>query len=81
MINTVLIERLRELREDSDLTQKQIVAILNCTQVSYSHYEAGRRDVPSVYLITLANHYGVSVDYLLGLTDTKERYPAPGEEK
>lgn len=68
-------ERLRALREDHDYTQKQIAAILNCSQVSYSHYEIGRRDVPLEHLIKLADFYDVSADYILGITDSKERYP------
>ena len=62
--------RLRNLREDKDLLQKDIAAILNCSQVAYSRYELGLRDIPTDVLITLASFYNVSVDYILGLTDT-----------
>lgn len=74
-MNVITGERLRALREDSDLTQREIAAMLNCSQVSYSHYEIGRRDIPIDYLVILADFYNVSVDYILGLTDSKQRYP------
>lgn len=59
--------RLRELREDNDLTQKQIAYILHCAQATYSKYENGQHNVPVDILIALANFYGVTTDYLLGL--------------
>lgn len=65
--------RLRDLREDRDLLQKDIAARLNCTQVCYSLYENGKRDIPTEVLIKLSDFYGVSVDYLLGLTDNPHR--------
>lgn len=68
-------ERLRALREDKDLTQREIAAFLNCSQVSYSHYEIGRREIPIDTLAKLAEYYDVSVDYILGITDKKQRYP------
>ena len=74
-MNVITGERLRALREDSDLTQREIAAMLNCSQVSYSHYELGRRDIPLDYLVILADFYNVSVDYILGITDSKQRYP------
>ena len=61
--------RLKDLREDNDKTQKQVAEILFITQQQYSLYEKGYREIPSSALITLANFYGVSVDYILGLTD------------
>ena len=67
--------RLRDLREDSDLKQKDLAAYLKCSQVSYSHYELGKRDIPTDVLIQLALYYHVSVDYLLGLTDERRPYP------
>ncbi|KSV59510.1 helix-turn-helix domain-containing protein [Acetivibrio ethanolgignens] len=70
-----MYERIRNLREDYDLKQKDLAEYLNCTQVSYSYYEIGKRDIPSSVLIQLAKYYGCSVDYLLGLTDTKIPYP------
>ncbi len=65
--------RIRNLREDSDTTQAQMAKILNCSQQVYSNYELGQRDIPTDILIKLSEHYNVSTDYLLGLTDKKER--------
>lgn len=70
-----MYQRIRDLREDRDLSQKELAAYLNCSQVSYSYYELGKRTIPPEVLIALAGYYGVSVDYLLGLTDKKEPYP------
>ena len=67
--------RLRALREDNDLTQREIAAVLNCSQVSYSHYEIGRRDIPTDVLIKLADFYETSTDYILGRTNEKAPYP------
>lgn len=63
------LNRIRDLREDHDLTQKQIAQKLNCSQQVYSNYELGQRDIPTDILISLAKFYGVSVDYLLEITD------------
>ena len=63
--------RIRDLREDSDLTQKQMADILHCSQQVYSNYELGQRDIPTEVLIRLSRYHGVSVDYILGLTDNK----------
>ena len=62
-------ERIRELREDRDITQKQLAQILHCSQQVYSNYELGQRDIPTDILIKLSKYYSVSVDYILGLTD------------
>ena len=70
-----MYERIRNIREDSDLKQGDLAKILNCTQACYSNYENGRRDVPSEVWMKLSNFYGVSVDYLLGLTNEKQPYP------
>ena len=70
-----MFERLRELREDHDLSQQDLASVLHCTQVCYSHYENGKRDIPTAVLCALADYYGVSVDYLLGRTNTKIPYP------
>ncbi len=67
-----MYKRIRDLREDSDLTQKQISEILNCSQQVYSNYELGQRDIPTGVLISLSLHYNVSIDYILGLTDNPE---------
>lgn len=70
-----MYRRIRDLREDRDLLQKDLAAYLQCTQVSYSHYELGKRDIPTDVLIRLASFYKTSVDYLLGITDVMEPYP------
>ncbi|MGN0519428.1 MAG: helix-turn-helix domain-containing protein [Candidatus Fimenecus sp.] len=69
----MVYKRLRDLREDKDLLQKDIAELLNCTQVCYSLYENGKRDIPTEVLIHLSDFYKVSVDYLLGLTDNPTR--------
>ncbi|MCM1106799.1 MAG: helix-turn-helix domain-containing protein [Blautia sp.] len=68
----MVFERIRNLREDNDLTQKEIAAYLNCSQVAYSYYELGRRDVPVSVIIQLAKFYHCSTDYILGLSDNKK---------
>ena len=64
-----MFKRIRDLREDNDLTQKKIASILNCSQQVYSNYELGQRDIPTDILIKLSRFYKVSTDYILGLTD------------
>ena len=71
-----MYRRIRELREDQDWTQSQIAAWLNCSQRVYSNYERGDIDIPTAILIKLAAIHRCSVDYLLGLTDEREPYPA-----
>ena len=68
-----MYRNIRELREDNDITQKTVAAYLNCSQQVYSNYELGQRDIPTDVLIKLSEFYHVSTDYLLGLTDKKER--------
>ena len=68
-------ERIRNLREDSALTQAEIGRQINVPQRTYAYYESGERMIPPQVLIALAKFYHVSVDYLLGLTDQKEPYP------
>ena len=68
-------ERIRDLREDKDLKQCDIAKLLNVSQVAYSYYELGKRQIPIDLLIRLANFYNTSVDYLLGLTDERKPYP------
>ena len=63
--------RLRDLREDHDMKQKDLAAYLNCSQQVYSNYELGQRDIPTAILIALADFYGTSTDYILGRTDEK----------
>ncbi len=66
-----MYRRIRDLREDSDLTQKQMAEILNCSQQVYSNYELGQRDIPTSILIALAKYHKTTTDYILGLTDKK----------
>ena len=63
--------RIRDLREDHDLTQKQLGEILSCSQRVYSNYECGDLDIPTEILIKLANYYDISVDYILNRTNKK----------
>jgi transcriptional regulator with XRE-family HTH domain len=65
--------RIRDLREDHDMKQKDVAAFLNCSQQVYSNYELGQRDIPTSILIDLAKLYNVSVDYILGLTNNPRR--------
>lgn len=67
--------RIRDLREDYDLTQKQVSAYLLCDQSLYSKYERMERDLPLEFAIKLAEFYHVSLDYLVGMTDEKNPYP------
>lgn len=69
------IQRLKEIREDRDLTQKEICKLLNISQVVYSRYETGIRLIPIDKLVKLAEYYKVSIDYILGLTDEMKPYP------
>ena len=69
--------RLRDLREDRDLKQKDLSAILQIHQTTYSDYELGRLNIPISVLHTLADYYQVSSDYLLGRTNVKTPYPKP----
>lgn len=66
--------RIRNIREDNDLTQQDMAEYLSCSQVAYSYYELGRRNIPLDLLIKIALFYDTSVDYLLGITDTIEPY-------
>ena len=62
-------KRIRDLREDRDKTQKEMAAILNCSQQVYSNYELGQRDIPTDILIKLSRYHNVSVDYILGISN------------
>ena len=64
-----MFERIRNLREDNDLTQKQVAKILNCSQQVYSNYELGQRDIPTDILIKLSKFYNVSADYILEISN------------
>ncbi len=69
-----MVLRVRDLREDRDLTQTQLADLLQVHQTTYSDYERGLLNIPIAALHTLADFYGVSVDYLLGRTDIKTPY-------
>ncbi len=64
-----MFQRIRDLREDHDMTQKQVSAYLNCSQQVYSNYELGQRDIPTDILIKLSRLYNVSVDYILNISN------------
>lgn len=64
--------KIKDLREDNDLTQKQVAKILMCDQSLYSKYERGEREIPLRLLVILAEHYNVSLDYLVGRTNKKD---------
>ncbi len=66
--------KIRELREDNNLTQKQIAKILNTTQQTYSRYESGEITIDIYSLIKLSDYYNTSIDYIVGLTNEKTPY-------
>ena len=68
-------QRIRDLREDQELNQTQFARILGMSQTGYSKYETGENDIPSEILLTMADYYETSVDYLLGRTNIKKPYP------
>lgn len=68
--------RLKEIREDLDITQTELADYLCIKQNTYSQYENGQRQIPLELLIKLARYYNTSTDYILGLTDEKTPYPA-----
>ncbi len=68
-----MYRRIRDLREDMDLTQTQMAKLLNMSQTGYSKYETGENDVPTTVLIKLSKIHNVSIDYILEQTDKKER--------
>ena len=70
-----MYSRIRDLREDSDMTQVQISKLLGMSQTGYSKYETGENDIPTGILIALAKIHNTSIDYLLGLTNVREAYP------
>lgn len=63
------VDRIRELREDNDLNQRDIAEVLGTTQQVYSRYEKGENEIPIRHIITLCKYYNVSADYILGLTN------------
>ena len=68
-----LYKKIRDLREDNDLTQKQVADILGTAREQYNKYELGKQEIPFHHAITLAKYYNVSLDYLAGLTDIPTR--------
>ena len=68
-------ERILNLREDADLTQKEFAAVLGIDQRVYSNYETGKREIPLRFIPVLARFYKTSADYILGMTDVKKAYP------
>ena len=76
----MILQRLKDLREDKDLLQKDIAKILKTSQQQYSRYETGT-EMPYEHLITLANLYNTSIDYILGITNVKEPYPRKRKDK
>ena len=69
------IMRLKDLREDSDITQKALADFLHIKQNTYSQYENGQRQVPVDVLVSLSKYYHTSIDYIVGLTNVKKPYP------
>ena len=70
-----MLERLKEIRDDKDLTQKEVAKVLKISQVQYSRYETGLRLIPVDKLVLLSNYYNTSVDYLIGITNERKPYP------
>ena len=69
-----MYRRIRDLRHDHDMTQRELAEILGMSQTGYSKYETGENDIPTEILIRLSKIYNVSIDYLLDQTDFKKRY-------
>ena len=67
-------QRIRDLREDKELTQQSLAALLKTTQQQYSKYETGAQEIPAHHIITLARFYRTSADYILGLTNDSRPY-------
>lgn len=65
-------KRIKDLREDNDKYQKEIAELLGISQQYYSEYENGKRTIPIQHLITLAKYYNTSIDYIVGLSDSKD---------
>ncbi len=71
--------RIRDLREDNDMSQAEMAKLLKCSQQTYSRYESHTTEIPLESLIFLAEYYKTSTDYLLGITNQKEPYPQNGK--
>lgn len=72
----MIYTRIRDMREDHDLTQTQLAKLLDMSQTGYSKYETGENDIPVDILKKLADLYHTSIDYLVGRTDQREPYPS-----
>ncbi len=70
-----MYQRIRDLREDKDVSQTEFAKKLGMSQTGYSKYETGENDIPTAILIKLAHIHSTSIDYILGLTDVKKPYP------
>ena len=70
-----MYSRIRDLREDKDMSQTEFAKLLGMSQTGYSKYETGENDIPTNILIQLARIHGTSTDYLLGITDVREPCP------
>lgn len=77
----MVYERIRNMREDKDLSQEKLCEYLNIKQRTYSDYERGKLDIPTVLLIALADFHQTSIDYLLGRTDQKTPYPPRAKKR
>ncbi|MBR6801820.1 MAG: helix-turn-helix transcriptional regulator [Eubacteriaceae bacterium] len=73
--------KLKDIREDRDITQRELAEFLHIKQNTYSQYENGQRSLPVDVLIKLADYFSTSTDYILGLTDNKKPYPRKGAKK
>ena len=71
--------RIRDLREDNDMSQAEMAKLLKCSQQTYSRYESHTTEIPLESLIFLAEYYKTSTDYLLGITNQKAPYPKNGK--
>ena len=76
-----MYRKLRTLREERGLTQKQVAEIVNMSQTGYNQYEIGKNDIPTKILIQLAKFYNTSIDYIVGLTNIKEPYPRANKKR
>ena len=70
-----MYKRIKELREDKNISQTEFARILGMSQTGYSKYETGENDIPTAILIAMAKYYKTSTDYILGLTKVKTPYP------
>lgn len=70
----MIYNRIRDLREDADMKQREVAKLLNCSQQVYSNYELGQRDIPTDIIIALAEIHKTNADYILGLTNNKAYY-------